>query len=140
MSTKEKVLFVCTGNSCRSQMAEGWARRLRPDIEAYSAGVAPGDIVDPRAVHVMAESGVDISGQRPKHVRAVDHIDFDLVVTLCADAEERCPVFLTQTKVIHVPFDDPATLAVAAQSDNQALPIYRSTRDQLRAFVEKLTP
>lgn len=137
--SRKRVLFVCTGNSCRSQMAEGWARHLRGDeIEPYSAGVAPADRVDPRAIRVMAESGVDISHQRPKRVKAVEHIDFDLVVTLCSDAEERCPVFPTRVKVVHAPFDDPGTLAVSAETDEKILSIYRTIRDKIRALVEKL--
>ena len=104
---KLKVLFLCTGNACRSQMAEGWARRLKGDtIEPYSAGIEPHGL-DPRAVQVMAEAGVDISGQRSKHLDEVKDIRFDCVVTVCDQAREACPLFPGRTKVIHVGFDDP---------------------------------
>ncbi len=138
MSAKKGVLFVCNGNSCRSQMAEGWARHLRPDIEAHSAGITPGDMVDPRAIRVMGESGVDISHQHPKHIREVRHVSFDLVITLCSDSEKSCPAFATQTKVIHAPFDDPPALAFGIENDEELLAIYRRVRDQIREFVEKL--
>ena len=89
----KKVLFLCTGNSCRSQMAEGWAKKLHPDVlEAYSAGINPGK-VDPRAIKVMFEAGVDISGHRPKHVNEFKDIGFDLVITVCDNARESCPVW-----------------------------------------------
>src|SRR5512146_401298 len=96
-----KVLFLCTGNSCRSQMAEGWARHLHGEvIEAYSAGVEVHGL-DPRAVRVMAEAGVDISGQRSKHVEEVRDVPFDYVVTVCDRARKSCPLFPGRTKVVH---------------------------------------
>src|SRR5271169_6034821 len=113
---KLKVLFLCTGNSCRSQMAEGWARALKSDtVEPFSAGVAP-HAIDPRAVKVMAEVGVDISGQRSKHVSELNDIAFDLVVTVCDQANEACPVFPGKTKRLHVGFDDPPRLAATAKT------------------------
>ncbi len=133
-----KILFLCTGNSCRSQMAEGWARRLKPDqVEPYSAGVEPRTL-DPRAVRVMTEAGVDISGQRPKHVDEFKEIDLDCVVTVCGHAHERCPMFPGRTKVTHVGFDDPPALAAGAQTEEEALGHYRRVRDEIKAFVEKL--
>ena len=138
MPPKLKVLFLCTGNSCRSQMAEGWVRRLKADrIEACSAGVAPAG-VDPRAVRVMAESGVDISTQRSKHVGELAGESFDRVVTVCDNARERCPVFPVGTRRLHVGFDDPPALAAGAASEEQALEHYRRVRDEIRAFVERL--
>src|SRR5438445_7699833 len=99
---KLKVLFLCTRNSCRSQMAEGWARKLKADaIEPYSAGVQAYR-VDPLAIKAMAEVGVDISGQRSKHVNELLNVPFDYVVTVCDEAGEACPVFPGKTKVIHV--------------------------------------
>jgi arsenate reductase (thioredoxin) len=138
---KLRVLFLCTGNSCRSQMAEGWARALRAgDIEPFSAGtVAKG--LDPRAVTVMAEAGVDIGGQKSKtlaDLRAAGQSEFDLVVTVCGAAHEACPVFPGRTKVLHRGFDDPPKLAEAARSEAEALAHYRRVRDEIRAFVERL--
>lgn len=133
-----RVLFLCTGNSCRSQMAEGFARALkRGAVEAWSAGtVAKG--LDPRAVRVMAEAGVDISGQRSKTVDEVRDVEFDYVVTVCAQANESCPVFPGKTKVVHVGFDDPPTRARDAAGEEEALSHYRRVRDEIKAFVETL--
>ena len=133
-----KILFLCAGNSCRSQMAEGWARRLKPGVvEPYSAGVEPRG-VDPRAVGVMAEAGVDISGQRSKHVRELGGVEPDCVVTLCGAARERCPAFPGPTRIVHRGFDDPPGLAAGARSEEEALAHYRRVRDEIRAFVETL--
>ena len=135
---KIKVLFLCTGNSCRSQMAEGWARALKGDrIEAYSAGVATHGM-NPNAVRVMREAGVDITGQRSKHVDEVKDVGLDFVVTVCAGANESCPVFPGRATVIHVGFDDPPKLAKTAASEEEALGHYRRVRDEIRAYVETL--
>lgn len=135
---KLKILFLCTGNSCRSQMAEGWARQLKGNvIEPFSAGVAPHG-VDPRAATAMAEAGVDISGQRSKDVSAVEHIDFDYVITVCDRAHESCPFFPARTRVLHVGFDDPPRLAADCSTEAEAMAQYRRVRDQIKAFVEKL--
>ena len=117
-----KVLFLCTGNSCRSQMAEGWARALKSDvIEPYSAGIETHGL-NPLAVRVMAESGVDISGQRSKTVDAVKDVPFDYVVTVCGHAHETCPMWLSgKAKVVHVGFDDPPALAKTARTEDEAL-------------------
>jgi arsenate reductase len=132
------VLFLCTGNSCRSQMAEGWARHLRAgEIEAESAGVEPHGI-DPRAVAVMAEAGVDIAGQRSKHVEEFSDRTFDLVITVCDNARERCPLFPGATRVVHVGFDDPPRLAAEAATEDEALNHYRRVRDEIREMVERL--
>lgn len=134
--TKPKVLFLCTGNSCRSQMAEGWARRLKPDaIDAYSAGVEPHGM-NPLAVRVMAEAGADISHQRSKHVNELASVSFDYVVTVCDNANETCPVFPGKVKRLHVAFDDPPRLAKEARSEAEALHHYRRVRDEIRHFIE----
>ncbi len=133
-----KILFLCTGNSCRSQMAEGWARRLKDGlVEPYSAGVRASNL-DQRAVAVMKEAGVDISAQRSKSVQEVMHIEFDYVVTLCGDAQETCPVFPGRAEIVHRGFDDPPRLAADAGSEEEALEHYRRVRDEIRAFVESL--
>ena len=138
MTTKLKVLFLCTGNSCRSQMAEGWARVLKGDvIEPYSAGIEKHGM-NPRAMKVMAEAGVDISGQYSKTTDELGDVEFDYVVTVCDRARESCPLFLGNAKVIHVGFDDPPALAKDASTEEEALKHYRRVRDEIRAFVEGL--
>jgi arsenate reductase len=119
-------------------MAEGWARHLRAgEIEAESAGVEPHGI-DPRAVAVMAEAGVDIAGQRSKHVEEFSDRTFDLVITVCDNARERCPLFPGATRVVHVGFDDPPRLAAEAATEDEALNHYRRVRDEIREMVERL--
>jgi arsenate reductase (thioredoxin) len=135
---KLKVLFLCTGNSCRSQMAEGWARHLRSDaIEAYSAGVDPHGM-NARAIRVMAEAGVDISGHRSKHINELADVPFDYVVTVCGHANETCPMFPGKTKVLHVGFDDPPQLAKDARDKEETLGHYRRVRDEIRTWVQTL--
>ena len=137
-TTKLKVLFLCTGNSCRSQMAEGWTRHLKSDVvEAYSAGVERHGL-NPHAVQVMAEAGVDISGHRSQHIDEFKDIQLDVVITVCGHAHESCPVFPGKTKVVHVGFDDPPKLAKEAANENEAVDCYRRVRDQIKAFVETL--
>ena len=136
--TKPKVLFLCTGNSCRSQMAEGWARHIKADaIDAYSAGTQPHGM-NPLAMKVMAEAGVDISAQHSKHLNDLSHVPFDFVVTVCDNANESCPVFPGKTKRLHVGFDDPPRLAKDAKSEEEALSHYRRVRDEIRDFVQRL--
>lgn len=133
-----RVLFLCTGNSCRSQMAEGWARALRSDfIEAYSAGTEPQGM-NPLAVRAMAEAGVDVSGHTSKGVGALAGVAFDFVVTVCDAAREACPVFPGAARVLHVGFDDPPRLAKGARTDEEAMVHYRRVRDEIRRFVETL--
>ena len=135
MPERLKLLFLCTGNSCRSQMAEGWARHLKSEsIEAYSAGVETHGMNE-KAVAVMAEAGVDISRHRSKHVDELADVPFDYVVTVCDNARESCPVFPGQAKVVHRGFDDPPALARAATTDEEVLSHYRRVRDEIRAFV-----
>src|SRR3990170_9157468 len=112
-----RILFLCTGNSCRSQMAEGWARHLKGDvIEPYSAGIETHGL-NPDAVRVMAEAGVNISGHRSKKVDEFRDVGFDYVITVCGHAHETCPTFPGRTKVIHVGFDDPPKLAKGAKNE-----------------------
>jgi arsenate reductase (thioredoxin) len=133
-----KVLFLCTGNSCRSQMAEGWARYLKGDqIEASSAGIEAHGL-NRDAVRVMAEAGVDISGQQSKRTSELGQKDFDYVITECDRAQQSCPVFPGRAKVVHVGFDDPPRLAVGIRTEAERLAPYRRVRDEIRAFVETL--
>jgi arsenate reductase (thioredoxin) len=135
---KLKVLFLCTGNSCRSQMAEGWAKHLKSDaIEAYSAGVEPHGM-NKNAIAVMKEAGVDIGDQRSKHVDEVRNVPFDFIVTVCDVAHEACPIVSEKTKVVHVSFEDPPRLAKTAATEAEALGHYHRVRDEIRAFVETL--
>ncbi len=133
-----RVLFLCTGNSCRSQMAEGWARHLKgSEIEAHSVGIDPRGL-DPRAVRIMAEAGVDISGRHSRHISELADVEFDCGVTVCGRAAETCPVFPGRTKVVHVGFEDPPKPAAEAATEEEALCHYRRVRDEIRAFVETL--
>lgn len=135
MLQKLRILFLCTGNSCRSQMAEGWARHLKGDvIEPYSAGIDTHGL-NPNAVKVMAEVGVDISGHRSKNVTEIADMPLDYVITVCGHAHETCPVFTGKAKVIHVGFDDPPALAKTAKTEQEALNHYRRVRDEIKAFV-----
>jgi arsenate reductase len=136
MEKRITILFLCTGNSCRSQMAEGWTRALKgAEIEPYSAGIETHGL-NPLAVKVMAEAGVDISGHRSKTVEAVKDVPFDYVVTVCGHADETCPMWLSgKAKVVHVGFDDPPALARTAQTEEEALGHYRRVRDEIRSFV-----
>jgi len=136
--TKIKILFLCTGNSCRSQMAEGWARHLKNDtIAAWSAGIEKHGM-NKRAIQVMAEAGVDISGNHSKLISELDEQDFDYVVTVCDNAHESCPLFAGKAKIIHKGFDDPPRLAAGAAGDEEALEHYRRVRDEIRDFVASL--
>jgi len=135
---KVKILFLCTGNSCRSQMAEGWVRHLKGDaLEPWSAGtVAKG--LDPRAVRAMAEVGVDISAQRSKPVEEIMTVPFDWVITVCGHAAETCPVFPGRVRRLHVGFDDPPALAREAATEEEAMAHYRRVRDEIRRFIDGL--
>jgi arsenate reductase len=134
-TSRLKVLFLCTGNSCRSQMAEGWARALTGDrIEPASAGIETHGL-NPHAVRVMAEAGVDISHHRSKHVDEFTGVRFDAVITVCDNAHESCPLFPGKTLVLHHGFDDPPRLARDAATEEEALAHYRRVRDEIREFV-----
>lgn len=136
-----RVMFLCTGNSCRSQMAEGWARHLHGGrIDACSAGTSPHGL-NPLAVRAMGEVGVDISAHTSKTVEACSPESLSLVVTVCGHAHENCPVFLSRnprTRIVHRGFDDPPALAADAVDDNEAMPHYRRVRDEIRALIETL--
>ena len=132
------ILFLCTGNSCRSQMAEGFARDLKSDVfEVYSAGIEAHGL-NPHAVRAMAEAGVDISGQAPTRVEELQDVAFDWVVTVCGHADEHCPHFSGATRVVHRGFDDPPKLAREAASEEEAFVHYRCVRDEIGAYVETL--
>lgn len=135
-AVKIKVLFLCTGNSCRSQMAEGWAKQLKNDeIEAYSAGIEKHGL-NPYAVTVMAEAGVDITSQQSQLVSELPIDNFDWVVTLCGHANETCPFF--PGRKIHVGFDDPPKLSALAETEDDRLAPYRTVRDEIRDFIVSL--
>ena len=121
-------------------MAEGWARHLKGDvIEPYSGGMTAYGL-NPRAVLVMVEAGVSISHHTSKEVGSVINIPFDYVITVCSHADGHCPAFPSETRVIHVGFDDPPSLAKSAQSEEEALSHFRCVRDKIRAFIETLPP
>jgi len=135
VTKKPKVLFLCTGNSCRSQMAEGWARALRGDVlEAYSAGTSPHGM-NPLAVQVMAEAGVDISHHTSKTPDQIPGVTFDHVVTVCGHAHETCPVFSGGAKITHAGFEDPPALCREMTNDEEKLPVYRRVRDEIREYI-----
>ena len=135
---KPIILFLCTGNSCRSQMAEGWAKYLYQDtFESYSAGIETHGL-NPNAVQVMKEAGVDISNYQSKNVLDLKEVVFDYVITVCGHADETCPQFPGKTKVIHQGFDDPPKLAREAKTEEEGLAHYRRVRDEIRDFVQTL--
>ena len=137
---KPNVLFLCTGNSCRSQMAEGWARQLLGDrLEPYSAGIEAHGM-NPNAVRVMQEAGVDITRQSSKLAESLVDVPLALVVTVCGHADENCPAFLGKARVVHVGFDDPPKLARGAATEEEALGHYRRVRDEIKQFVAERLP
>lgn len=132
------VLFLCTGNSCRSQMAEGWARQLKSDVmDAYSAGTQKHGM-NQVAVEIMLDAGVDISQHTSKMVNRLANIEFDLVVTVCDNAHEICPVFPGAPRVVHRNFDDPPRLAQTAETDEEAMGHYRRVCEEIRIFVSEM--
>jgi arsenate reductase len=129
MNDKKRVLILCTGNSARSQMAEGLLRHEGGDkFEVESAGVEP-SFVRPQAIEAMREIGIDISGQRSKSVDEFSGQEFDYVITVCDNANERCPIFPGKTTRIHWSFDDPAA---AAGDEETRLSVFRRVRDEIR--------
>ncbi len=131
--SKQRVLFLCTGNSCRSQMAEGLVNHFLPDTwEASSAGIHPVGSVHPLAIRAMAELGIDISGQRSKPVDEFRNAEFDLVVTVCDDAAENCPVWVGKGRIAHISFPDPAR---ATGTQDEQLAAFRRVRDDIRRQV-----
>jgi len=132
---KTTILFLCTGNSCRSQMAEGWARALRgDDIDPYSAGVVKHGL-NPHAVTVMAEVGVDISHHTSSLIEELPIQNFEYVITLCGHANETCPFFAGSSRRMHKGFDDPPSLGRNGSPMDDPLQPYRRVRDEIRAFV-----
>lgn len=130
-----KILFLCTGNSCRSQMAEGWAKHLMSEhLQAYSAGIETHGL-NPNAVTVMAEMGVDISNQQSQNITEFLEMDFDYVITVCGHAHETCPVFPRKAVVLHQGFDDPPKMAQEYSDIQSQLACYRKVRDEIRDFV-----
>jgi arsenate reductase (thioredoxin) len=135
IKNKLNVLFLCTGNSCRSQMAEGWAKHLHSDLlESYSAGTEIHGL-NPNAVEVMQEAGVDISNHKSKTTDGIKETEFDFVITVCDNAREVCPYFPARTKVIHQSFDDPPRLAVNAKNKEETLSHYRRVRDEIKEYI-----
>jgi arsenate reductase (thioredoxin) len=132
----KRMLILCTGNSCRSQMAEGYVKHFRPDFKVFSAGTAPAPEVHPLAVEVMKEDGIDISQGEPKLVNQFIDQSFDYVITVCDDAKETCPVFIGDVKhQMHIGFEDPA---MAAGSDEDVLNVFRRVRDEIKQEFKKL--
>ena len=139
MTDRKRLLFLCTGNSCRSQMAEGLLRSLGGDhFDAWSAGIEKHGL-NPLAVEVMHEIGIDISGHRSKTLDELGDIRFDYVITVCGHADETCPALPGSTRKIHAGFDDPPKLAANASSHEEARVHYRRVRDEIRSFVERLS-
>jgi arsenate reductase len=135
---KIRVLFLCTGNSCRSQMAEGWAHHLKgSEIEAYSAGIEKHGM-NPHAMRVMEEAGAGIGGQYSKTLEDIGPVEFDYVVTVCGHAHEHCPVFHGNAKVVHHGFEDPPKLTREMPDGEAKLAVYRRVRDEIRRFIETL--
>lgn len=130
------ILYLCTGNSCRSQMAEAWTRHLRPEINCWSAGVVKHGM-NPNAVQVMVEAGVDMSGHESNTVDELPDVEFDYVVTLCGHAAENCPYFPSEAKRVHRGFDDPPSL-VKTLPEDEHLDVYRRVRDEIKVLVEGL--
>jgi len=127
---RRKILIICTGNSCRSQMAEGWMRSFDERLEIISAGVKPELTVNKYAIKVMKEVGIDIESQHPKSVLDYKDFEFDYIITLCDSAKSKCPVFSSKkAKQLHIPFEDPAD---AKGNDDLITEIYRKVRDQIR--------
>jgi len=124
-----RILILCTGNSCRSQMAEAYLKSIAPELEVFSAGTEPADRVKPMTIEVMNEIGLDVSGNHPKSVDLFMKDDFDYVVTVCDHARETCPLFLGKVKHrVHIGFEDPAD---AVGTDEEVLSVYRRIRDEI---------
>lgn len=135
---KIRILFLCTGNSCRSQMAEGFGKKFFGDkYDIYSAGIEKHGM-NPRAMKVMAEKGVELTLHSSKTLSDLGAIEFDYVFTVCGHANENCPVFLGQAKVIHVGFDDPPKLAIRLCDEEKILDQYRRVRDEIEIFTKNL--
>lgn len=138
MQDGSNILFLCTGNSCRSQMAEGWGRALKGDkYSFYSAGIEKHGL-NPFAVKAMQEAGIDITGQYSKTLDELADVELDLVITVCGHADETCPVLPGATRKMHFGFDDPPKLARDAADEAEAFTHYQRVRDEIRQFVEQI--
>lgn len=138
VDARPTILFLCTGNSCRSQMAEGWTRALHGDkYDVYSAGIEAHGL-NPHAIEVMREADVDISGQQSQRLEDLPDVHPELLITVCGHADERCPTLPVNCWKLHVPFDDPPALARDAVDDQERLQHYRRVRDEIREFVLSL--
>lgn len=127
---KKKILILCTGNSCRSQMAEGFLKSFDAELEVFSAGTNPSSQVHPKAVQVMKEVGIDISKNFPKHSDQFINEEWDYVITVCDNAKETCPVFLGKVeKRLHIGFEDPAK---AAGTEEEVIAKFKKARDQIK--------
>ena len=127
---KKKILILCTGNSCRSQMAEGLLKSFDKNLEVYSAGTKPAEKVNPFAVKAMEEIGIDISEGKAENVDKYLSQSFDYVITVCDNAKETCPVFIGNVKHrLHIGFDDPAD---AVGTEEEVMPVYRRVRDEIK--------
>lgn len=130
-----KILIICTGNSCRSQMAEGILKSLDSNLDVYSAGTQPADKVNPFAISVMDEIGIDIRDQYPESVEKYTNEEFDYVITVCGGAMEECPVFTGEVKNrLHIGFDDPADVV---GTEEEILSVYRRVRDEIKRDFNK---
>lgn len=135
---KTKILVLCTGNSCRSQMAEGWIRHFHSDsIDVYSAGIEKHGL-NPYAVKVMAEAGVPIDSHTSNTVDELPVKDFDYVITVCGHAHENCPYFPAKVKIVHHGFDDPPFLTKDMTDEEEKLSVYRRVRDEIRDFAKDI--
>ncbi|NDY71227.1 arsenate reductase ArsC [Desulfobacter hydrogenophilus] len=135
---KKNILFVCEMNTCRSQMAEGWAHNLHPDeLNAFSAGIITGSL-DPLAVKVMKEENIDISGHETHTVKDFLQEDIDWVITVCDTAAQQCPRFPPEVNIICQSFDNPPELARNLENEEDKLAIYRRVRDEIRTFIKEL--
>jgi arsenate reductase len=136
-----RILILCTGNSCRSQMAEGFLKSFDPDLEVFSAGTLPSDSVHPNAIRAMKESGIDIGSNVPESVDKYLGKSFDFVITVCGGAKESCPAFTGNVKHrLHIGFDDPAE---ASGSDDEVMAVFRRVRDEIkrdfhRFYIEQI--
>lgn len=132
---KKKILVLCTGNSCRSQMAEGFLKSFDSELEVFSAGTKPSNQVHPKAIQVMKEVGIDLSKNYPKMVDKFLNDSFDYVITVCDNAKETCPVFVGKvTNRLHMGFEDPAD---ATGTEEEILSVFRKVRDQIKnEFLE----
>ncbi len=138
VAQKQKILFLCTGNSCRSQMAEGWARHIHGDrFDVWSAGIESHGL-NSSAVQVMQEAGVDISGHHSKLLEELSELVFDLIITVCGHADEHCPLFPDDTQIVYHGFADPPSLAEGVTSAEEKLDEYRKVCEEIRLFVGAL--